>query len=176
MELVTRPGGRVKRYVFSLHRVLRVRATQENVARQALRSAADHAAYAADDYDMKARNYEANVASAASMRGTILSMLAMRDISAMRARAVLDAGHEDEQARGELDVASQKWAPAKQKLGALENLDERQRVEHKAKLEAAEQAEADDLVNGRTRRTVVGPVIGSGFVSGFGSGAGEVPR
>jgi len=146
----------MKRYVFSLNRVLRVRATQETVARQALRSAADHAAYAADDYDMKTRNYEANVASAASMRGTVLSMLAMRDISAIKARAVVEAGIESGDAQTELDSASERWARAKQKLGALESLDERQRVEHRQQQERDEQAEADDLVNGRTRPAVPG--------------------
>ncbi|MGH8890367.1 MAG: flagellar export protein FliJ [Acidothermaceae bacterium] len=146
----------MKRYVFSLQRVLRVRATQETVARQALRSAADHAAYAADDYDMKTRNYEANVASAASLRGTVLNMLAMRDITAMRARAVLDAANERDTAQDELDTASAAWARAKQKLGALENLDERQRAEYQVKQEAAEQREADDLVNGRARRAPSG--------------------
>lgn len=153
MELAARLGGRLmKRYVFSLQRVLRVRATQETVARQALRSAADHAAYAADDYDMKTRNYEANVASAASLRGTVLNMLALRDVAALRARAVLDAANECEAAEGELDSATQAWAGAKQKLGALENLDERQRTEYRATVEAAEQREADDLVNGRAAR------------------------
>lgn len=146
----------MKRYVFSLNRVLRVRATQETVARQALRSAADHAAYAAEDYDMKTRNYEANVASAASMRGTVLSMLAMRDISSIKARAVVEADTERDSAQTDLDSASALWARAKQKLGALENLDERQRAEYRSQREREEQAEADDLVNGRTRPAVRG--------------------
>jgi flagellar export protein FliJ len=154
----------MKRYVFSLHRVLRVRNTQETVARQALRSAAEHAAFAADDYDMKTRNYEANVASAASMRGTVLSMLAMRDVSVMRAKAVVAAEQENDAARSKLDAASQTWAQAKQKLAALENLDERQQVEHRALIEAAAQAETDDLVTGRALRTPRAP------------SGGEVPR
>lgn len=157
----------MKRYVFSLHRVLRVRATQETVARQALRSAAEHAAHADDDYDQKARNYEATVASAAARRGTVLSMLAMRDIAALRAKAVVIAEEASTEAHGDLDRASQAWAQAKQKLGALENLDERQRIEHRARREAQEQAESDDLVAGRTRR-VGEPIAGIGH--------GEVPR
>lgn len=146
----------MKRYVFSLNRVLRVRATQETVARQALRSAADHAAYAAEDYDMKTRNYEANVASAASMRGTVLSMLAMRDIATIKARAVVESDAERDSAQTVLDSASELWARAKQKLGALESLDERQRADHRIQREREEQAEADDLVNGRSRPAVPG--------------------
>jgi flagellar export protein FliJ len=152
MELVARLGGRVKRYVFSLHRVLRVRATQETVARQALRTAAEHAANADDDYDMKMRNYEANVASAASLRGTVLNMLAMRGVATMRAQAVVASERQRDAAHEERDAAHEKWAQAKQKLGALESLDERQRLQHRAEQEAAEQAEADDIVNGRRLR------------------------
>jgi flagellar export protein FliJ len=152
MELVARPGGGVKRYVFSLHRVLRVRATQESVARQALRTAAEHAAHADEDYDLKTRSYEANVASAASLRGTVLNMLALRDVASLRARAVVDAEQARSEAHSELDAAHGTWAITKQKLGAVEHLDERQREQHRAQVEAQEQAEADDMVNGRRRR------------------------
>jgi len=157
----------MKRYVFSLNRVLRVRATQESVARQALRSAAEHAAHADDDFDMKARNYEANVASAASLRGTVLNMLAMRDLSAMRAKEVVDAAREKDAAHEQLDAASAAWAQTKQKLGALENLDERQHTGYLVAQAAAEQAEADDLVTGRARRGQ--PTI-------LGGSRGEAPR
>ncbi len=142
----------MKRYVFSLHRVLRVRATQETVARQALRSAAEHAAHADEDYDLKLRNYEANVASAASLRGTVLNMLAMRDVATLRAQAVVDADRQRADAHDQLDAAHDNWAEAKQKVGALESLDERQRAQHRVELEAAEQAEADDIVTGRRLR------------------------
>ena len=142
----------MKRYVFSLHRVLRVRATQETVARQALRTAAEHAAHADEDYDLKLRNYEANVASAASLRGTVLNMLAMRGVATMRAQAVVEAERQRASAHDQLETAHEGWVQAKQKVGALESLDERQRAQHRAEQEAAEQAEADDIVNGRRFR------------------------
>lgn len=142
----------MKRYVFSLHRVLRVRATQETVARQVLRTAAEHAAHADEDYDLKLRNYEANVASAASLRGTVLNMLAMRDVATLRAQAVVDADRQRADAHAERDAAHGSWAQAKQKVGALESLDERQRAQHRVEQDAAEQAEADDIVNGRRFR------------------------
>ena len=138
----------MKRYVFSLHRVLRVRTTQESVARQALRTAAEHAAHADEDYDLKLRNYEANVASAASLRGSVLNMLAMRGVATMRAQAVLDAERERAEAQLQRDEAHETWVQAKQKLGALESLDERQRAQHRAEEAAAEQAEADDITSG----------------------------
>jgi flagellar export protein FliJ len=143
--------------------VLRVRATQETVARQALRTAAEHAAHADEDYDLKLRNYEANVASAASLRGTVLNMLAMRGVATMRAEAVMDAEKQRDVANDQLDTAHETWVQAKQKLGALENFDERQRAQHRVEQDAAEQAEADDIVNGRRlRRRIDSP---SGEVS-----------
>jgi flagellar export protein FliJ len=153
----------MKRYVFSLHRVLRVRATQETVARQALRTAAEHAAHADDDYDLKMRNYEANVASAASLRGTVLNLLAVRNVASLRAEAVVEADAARSEARARLELAENEWAQSKQKLGALENLDEHQRAEHRHLQEAEEQAEADDMVNGRRLRAARSP-------------QGEVPR
>lgn len=146
----------MKRYVFSLHRVLRVRATQETVARQVLRTAAEHAAHADEDYDLKLRNYEANVASAASLRGTVLNMLAMRDVATLRAQAVVEADQQRAEAHAERDAAHDGWVQAKQKVEALESLDERQRAQHRAEQDAAEQAEADDIVNGRRFRRTTG--------------------
>lgn len=142
----------MKRYVFSLNRVLRVRETQESIARQALRAAAEHAAQADDDYDMKSRSYEANVASAASLRGTVLNMLAMRDVITRRAQAVVDAKRESELAHAEAEAAHEAWAEAKRKLGVLEHLDDRQRAEHQARELAKEQAEVDDLAGSRAQR------------------------
>jgi flagellar export protein FliJ len=144
----------MKRYVFSLHRVLRVRETQESVARQVLRAAAEHAAQADDDYDMKARNYEANVASAASLRGSVLNMLAFRDAAARRAQAVLDAEETRESAQTGLRQANESWADAKRKLSALEHLDERQRAEYRLRELSEEQAQADE---GTRRRRPVAP-------------------
>lgn len=150
----------MKRYIFSLHRVLRVRETQESVARQALRAAAEHAAQADDDYDMKSRSYEANVASAASLRGTVLNMLAMRDVATLRARAVIEAKNEAERTQAELRAAHEQWAETKQKLGVLEHLDERQRADHQARQLAEEQAQTDDLASTRMQRAQ--PVAKSG--------------
>lgn len=142
----------MKRYIFSLHRVLRVRETQESVARQVLRAAAEHAAQADDDYDMKSRNYEANVASAASLRGTVLNMLALRAAATRRAEEVVEAKRESERAHAELDAAHDVWAQSKQKLNVLEHLDERQRAEYQARQLAEEQAEVDDIASRAVRR------------------------
>lgn len=155
----------MKRYIFSLQRVLRVRETQESVARQALRAAAEHAAQADDDYDMKSRSYEANVASAASLRGTVLNVLALREAATRRAQAIIEAQRESEQAHAELDAAHDAWAQTKQKLGVVEHLDERQRAEYQTRQLAEEQAETDDLASSRMRRAdPIGPTVAQGEV------------
>lgn len=139
----------MKRYVFSLHRVLRVRAAQETVARQTLRAAAEHAAAAEDDYDAKYRNYQATVASAATFRGTALNLLAVQQAASRRAREVVDAEDARAAAHGQLAATRDAWSAARQRVQSLEHLDERDRVRHRAAAQRAEQAAADDLAGGR---------------------------
>jgi flagellar export protein FliJ len=79
-------------------------------------------------------------------------MLAMRGVATMRAQAVVEAERQRDDAHAQRDAAHEDWVETKQKLGALESLDERQRLQHRAEQEAAEQAEADDIVNGRRLR------------------------
>ena len=143
----------MKRYSFSLARVLRVRSTQEELARQALRAAAERAARADDDYDQAVRNYEAHVASEASMRGMALGVLACRDLDTLRARAVLDGEARREQARDSAEAARAGWTAARQRVTALQRLDERQRAEHLAQVIAEEDAEVDDLTTSRRPAT-----------------------
>lgn len=139
----------MKRYVFSLHRVLRVRAAQETLARQVLHTSAEHAAAAEDDCDVKYRNYQAAVAGAATFRGTALNLLALQQAASRRAREVVDAENSSEAARAELAEAHDVWSAAKQRVQALEQFDERERRRHLVSVQAAEQAAIDDLVNGR---------------------------
>jgi flagellar export protein FliJ len=90
-------------------------------------------------------------------------MLEMLSVATLRAEAVVEAEKQRDTANDQLESAHETWVQAKQKLGALENLDERQRVQHRVEQQAAEQAEADDIVNGRRlRRRIDSP---SGEVS-----------
>lgn len=144
----------MKRYVFSLHRVLRVRAAQETLARQALRASAEHAAALEDDCDVKYRNYQAAVAGAATFRGTALNLLALQQAASRRARKVVDAENASEVARLEMAEARDAWTAAKQRVQALEQFDERERGRYLVSVQDAEQAAIDDLVNGRAARRV----------------------
>lgn len=147
----------MKRYAFSLRRVLRVRAAQETVARQALRAAADHAAAARDDNDVKYRQYQAAVAGAATFRGTALNLLAMQDAAARRAREVVAADKANDAAQAQLVEARGAWSATEQRVQTLEHLDEREKARYQAALQHAEQVVVDDVVSGRAaRRTAEG--------------------
>lgn len=139
----------MKRYVFSLSRVLRVRTAQETVARQALRSAAEHAVSSEDDYDAKYRHYQAAVAGAATFRGTALNLMAVQQAAARRAREVADAEDANDAAREMLAEARDTWSAARQRVQSLAHLDEREMLRHRAATQRAEQAVADDLAGGR---------------------------
>ena len=142
----------MRRYTFSLHRVLRVRAGQETLARQALRAAAEDAAAAEDEYDAKLLRYQAGVAGAASFRGTALNLLAVQQAASRRAREVSIAENASEAAQGRLDDARAAWSAAKQRLQSMEHLDERERARYQVQAQASEQAAMDDLVTGRAAR------------------------
>jgi flagellar export protein FliJ len=142
----------MKRYVFSLHRVLRVRAAQETVARQALRAAAEHAAAAEDDYDTKFRHYQATVAGTATFRGTALNLMAVQEAASRRARETVAAEDASDAARAELAAAREAWSATRQRVQSLEHLDEREQVRHRAATQHAEQAVADDLAGRAAHR------------------------
>jgi flagellar export protein FliJ len=142
----------VKRYAFSLDRVLKVRTAQENMQRQALRAAASRASQADSDYEYVDRCYQASIAAEAATRGSVLAMLAMRDLDTMRARAVIEAESAREEAAAALADARENWVEAKRTVSALEELNTRQRADYDREAIAEQDAEADDIVTGRRNR------------------------
>jgi flagellar export protein FliJ len=142
----------VKRYAFSLDRVLKVRTAQENLQRQALRAAASRASQANSDYEYVDRCYQASIAAEAATRGSVLAMLAMRDLDTMRARAVIEAEAAREAAAAALADARENWVDAKRTVSALEELNTRQRADYDREAIAEQDAEADDIVTGRRNR------------------------
>lgn len=144
MALVARHCDSMKRYIFPLARVLRLRAAQETAARDELRRAAARARQAEERCEEEFRRYDAQIASGAALRGSLFNLLAFRDEAARRARAVLDAEAAraaEEQTR---DEARAQWAEAKRRRSALERLDERRRAEHRYAADREEQSEIDD--------------------------------
>jgi flagellar export protein FliJ len=141
----------MKRHVFSLNRVMRVRATQEAVAKEGLRSAVRHAMAAEEDYDTANRRYQAGLATQAALRGSVMNLMALRDLDTVRARAVVDADQHRDDMKAKVEAEQALWTAAKQKVAALERLDERQREEHARAVLKEQDAEADDVVTTRPR-------------------------
>jgi flagellar export protein FliJ len=142
----------VKRYAFSLDRVLKVRTAQEGLQRQALRAAASRASQADSDFEYVDRCYQASIAAEAATRSSVLAMLAMRDLDTMRARAVIEAEATREEANAALTDARESWVEAKRAVSALEELNTRQRADYDREAIAEQDAEADDIVTGRRNR------------------------
>jgi flagellar export protein FliJ len=72
----------------------------------------------------------------------------------MRAKAVIEAEGNREAAQDALEEARSSWVNAKQRVSALEQLNERQRTEYDREAIAEQDAEADDIVTGRFGRQV----------------------
>jgi flagellar export protein FliJ len=151
----------MKWHVFSLDRVMRVRATQESVARQGFGAAVEHARRADQDSDSTYRRYQANLAAQAGLRGYGMNLLAFRDLDTLRACAVIEADRRRDDSHTKVGAAQDLWLEAKRKLAALERLDEKERVVHQHALLAEQEAEADDVVttqsNRRSSRTLMAP-------------------
>jgi flagellar export protein FliJ len=151
----------VKWHVFSLNRVMRVRATQESLARQGLSAAVEHARRADQEYDGTYRRYQANLATQAGLRGSAMNLLAFRDLDTLRACAVVEADQHRDESRVAVGEAQELWLEAKRKLAALERLDEKERAVHQREFLAEQDAEADDMVTTRSNRrsgaTLSGP-------------------
>jgi flagellar export protein FliJ len=142
----------MKKYSFSLDRVLRVRRTQEDVARARLQAAASHARRAEEDVELARQRYDTATSGAAGMRGLALSALAVREQDMRRAIDVREAEVRLRQAENDRTDATDGWIAAKQGVSVLENLDARQRAAHEQEVVAEADAATDDLVTGRFRR------------------------
>lgn len=142
----------MKKYTFSLERVLRVRRTQQDIAGLELRASAARARREQDMAQLKRERYDAAVAATIGMQGMASAALGVRQLAALHASSVLGAQLRvaaAEQTREENRLA---WIAAKQRVAALEGIDARQRAEHARATIAHEDAVADDVVTSRHRR------------------------
>ncbi len=142
----------MKKYTFSLDRVLRVRRTQQDIAGLQLRASAARARRAEDEALAMRKRYEAAMAATTGMQGTASAALGVRQLAALHASSVLGARAAADTAERALDEQRAAWIDAKQKVNALEGIDTRQRAEHARATIAADDSAADDLVTSRYRR------------------------
>lgn len=143
----------MKRYVFPLARLLRLRAVQEAAARDELSRAVLRTREAEARQAEETNHYDAQLASSAALRGSVFNLLAWHEAATRAARAVVDSEQETQRAHREQQTARERWVSAKQRRAGLEHLAERARAEHQRQIDAEAQSELDDLNSRRSGRT-----------------------
>jgi flagellar export protein FliJ len=140
----------LKRFRFRLEQVLRVRRLQEDIARGALMHASREARTAADAVNARVAEYTTAARPGGTQSYDTFNRMQSRLDNAAGAITIARAGY-----RQALDVVQDRraeWAAARQRVAALERLEERRREEHAVEARRAEDRLVDDLVVARHAR------------------------
>jgi flagellar export protein FliJ len=140
----------MKKYTFSLSKVLRVRRIQEERAAAMLAAAQTIAAAAA----VKEAGAAHALASRCARGGlqSAASLLAWTETTMLAGEALSDARTEVQAADEEADARRGEWSSAAVRVSALEHLDERGREAHDLERRREETKTADDIVTTRWDR------------------------
>jgi len=140
----------LKRFHFRLAQVLRVRRLQEEIARGALMLANREAQTAADAVNARVAAYaDAARPAGAQSYDTFNRTQAHLD----NAAAAITVARAEYRSRLEVvETRRAEWAGARQRVAALERLEERRRAEHAVEVRRAEDRLVDDLVVARHAR------------------------
>ena len=140
----------MKKYKFRLDTVMRVRRTEEDLAKAQLAQANARVAEAVAMVDARLAHYAALPPSGGA--GSTATFMASRFRQETAAAAVVAAKVARVAALQDAEAYRQVWSKKASEVSVLERLDERRRTEHV--LEAARQAdiEVDDIVVGRFGR------------------------
>jgi flagellar FliJ protein len=138
----------MKKYTFSLSKVLRVRRIQEEQAAAQLAAARATAAAAA----AKEAGAAHALASRCARHGLqpAVSFLAWAETTMLAGEALSNARAEVETAEEDVEVRRQDWSSAAAKVSALEHLDERGREAHTVQRRRDETKTTDDIVTTRS--------------------------
>ena len=142
----------MKRFRFRLEQVLRVRRVQEDMARAALLHAHREARAAAESVNARIADYAA--ASRPNGAQSYEAFNRMQFDLDNAAGAIAVARAEYRQALDVVDRHRADWAAARQRVAALERLEQRRRDEHAIEVRRAEDRLVDDLVVARHARGV----------------------
>lgn len=140
----------MKRYRFRLEPVLRVRRIEQDTARAAMAAAARSLDAAEELLHRSVSRYRTVPLVDGPHDAT--GWLARRASAERAAAAVVRAGIEREQAAALLDRERDALRDARQRVSALERLDERRREEHALAAQRQEDVDVDELVTGRYGR------------------------
>ena len=141
----------MKRYRFRLEPVLRVRRTQEELARAQLLAA--QAAVVAQEQLLAARSdaYAASLTPAGTQ--PCADFLAAQSHRSALGAAVIEQRRRVVEAGEDAEHARRSWSAAAVRVGALERLDERARSEHAAASLKEEELLADEMIVSRHGRS-----------------------
>jgi flagellar export protein FliJ len=134
----------VKRYRFPLQAVLRIRSTERDRAAMAAAEAARDLAAAADEVERRRQRYVAT-APPAGVRSAA-ELLADRQLRELAADGIVEARKREGHAEAELVGRRSALAAAASAVKALEELEARGRIAHRASEQKAEAKVIDDLV------------------------------
>jgi flagellar FliJ protein len=140
----------VKKYTFSLSKVLRVRRIQEEQAAAEL-AAARSAATAAAEKEVGAAHALASRCARGGLQPAV-SFLTWAETTMLAGEALSEAKAEVQGAEEEVEARHQEWSSAAGKVAALEHLDERGREAHELERRREETKTVDDIVTTRWDR------------------------
>jgi flagellar FliJ protein len=143
----------MKKYTFSLSKVLRVRRLQEEQAAAEL-AVARAAANAAADKEAGAAHALASRCARGGLQPAV-SFLAWAETTMLAGETLSDAKAEAQVADEEVEARQEEWSAAAARVSALEHLDERGRGAHEVERRREETKTVDDIVTARSgsRRT-----------------------
>ena len=138
----------MKRYTFSLAKVLRVRRIEEEQAAAQL-AAARAAAAAAAAKEAGAAHALASRCARGGLQPAV-SFLAWAETAMLAGEALSDARADVQAADAEVEDRRQEWSSAAARVSALEHLDERGREAHQLERRRDETKTNDDIVTVRS--------------------------
>ena len=140
----------MKKYTFSLSKVLSVRRLQEEQAAAEL-AAARAAANAAAEKEAGAAHALASRCARGGLQPAV-SFLAWAETTMLAGEALSDAKAEAQKAGEEVDARQDDWSAAAARVSALEHLDDRGREAHEVERRREETKTVDDIVTTRWDR------------------------
>lgn len=141
----------MKKYVFRLETVRRVRRTQQELAKADLLAANSEVAKAITAVEERTNEYEGAVASITGPT-TVDMFMKRRYFNELSGKAVIAATASRRAAEVEAAAKRDLYTEAARKVKALDRLDARRHSEHSAEAQRQETVEVDDMVTGRHMR------------------------
>jgi flagellar export protein FliJ len=141
----------VKRYRFRLETVLRVRRMHEDAARGELLAATATITAQERELAERAEAYEKSLKPSETQ--ACADFLLEQSRRSSFAAAVLEQRGRVREAHDHAERAREAWSQAAARVGALERLDERQRSEHRTRMQKEDELTTDELVVSRHGRS-----------------------